>query len=127
MFQPQNSDDETILADEAFHVWDPEWSHPSFIKIPTDISSQAITTVSINRDYDRITPITSDATPLSYNSKFTDRAGNNSLSSTFNKQESLNGTRNLKQQDTQTPSNFVKEERIETMPTTTTQQNISPF
>ena len=72
MFQPQNSDDETILADEAFHVWDPEWSHPSFIKTPTDISSQAITTVSINRDYDRITPITSDATPLSYNSKFTE-------------------------------------------------------
>ena len=35
---------------------------------------------------------------------FTDRTGNNSLNSTFiNTQENLNGTRNLTQQDNQTP------------------------
>ena len=45
-FQPQNSDDETILADEIYYVWDPDWSHPSLINIQTDISSRAITTVS---------------------------------------------------------------------------------
>ena len=82
-FQVQNSDDETILADETYYVWDPGWSHPSFINIPTDISSQIITTVSINRDFVRITPLNIDATPINYNSLFTDREGNNSLNSTF--------------------------------------------
>ena len=35
-FRPQTSDDEIILADPADHVWDPEWSHLLFFKIPTD-------------------------------------------------------------------------------------------
>ena len=57
---------------------------------------------------------------------FTDRTGNKSLlNSTFiNTQKSLNGTKNLTQQDIQTPSHFVNEEIVETMPTTT-QQSIS--
>ena len=38
--------------------------------------------------------------------------------------ENLNGTRNLTQQDIQTPSHFINEEIVQT--TTTTQQSISP-
>ena len=103
------------------YVWDPEWSHPLFIIIPTDISSQAITTVSINRDYVRITPLTIDATPLNYISLFTNRTGNNSLSSIFINEKNLNGTRSLTQQDIQAPSHFIYEEIVETMPTITQQ------
>ena len=40
---------------------------------------------------------------------FIDGTGTNNLKSTFiNPQETLNGTRNLTQQNIQTPSNFVK-------------------
>ena len=75
----------------------------------------------------RITPPTIDATSLYYNAMFTDRTGKNSLNSTFSKtQENLNGTRNLTQQDIQTPSHFINEEVVEIMPTTT-QQSISPI
>ena len=123
-FQPQNLDDETRLADETYYVWDPEWSHPSFINIPTDISSQALTTISVNRVYVRITPFTIEATPIKYNSIFTEREGNNILNFTFINQEFLIGTRNLTQQDIRTPSHYVKEEIVETM-STTTQQSIS--
>ena len=113
------------MADETY-VWDSEWSHPSFISIPTDTSTQAITTISINKDYLRITALTIDATPINYNSIFNDREGNNSSNSTFINQENLNGTKNLTQQDIQSPSNFVNEEIVETMPTTA-QQSISPI
>ena len=51
-------------------------------------------------------PLTIDATPLNYNSFFPERAGNNSLNSSFIDQDNLNGTRNLIQQDIQTPSHF---------------------
>ena len=98
------------MADETYYVWDPEWFHPSFINTPTDISSEVITTISINRDYVRITPLTFDATPINYISKFTDREGNNSLNSISINQKNLNGTRNLTQQDVQTPSHFVNKE-----------------
>ena len=125
-FQPQKSNNETILADETYYVWDPEWSHPSFFNIRTDISSQAITTVSINRAHVRITKLTIYVTHLNHNSIFTDRAGINSLNSVFISQDSLNGTRNLTQQDIQTPTHFVNREIVETMPTTT-QQSISPI
>ena len=124
--QPQNSDIKTILEDETYYVWNPEWSQPSFINLPADISSQVISTISINRDYVRKTPHTIDATPINYNSTFTNREGNNSLISTFIHQEKLNGTRNLTQKDIQTPSHFVNEEIVETMPTPT-QQSISPI
>ena len=51
---------------------------------------------------------------------------NNSLSSTFKKtQETINGTRNLTQQDFPTPSQFVNKEIVETKPTTT-ERSISP-
>ena len=101
IFRPQNTDDETILAEQSDYVWDPEWSHESFINISTDISSQAISTISIHKDYIRVYPLTTDATPLNYNSFFPERAGNNNLNSTFVNQDNLNGTRNLTQQDIQ--------------------------
>ena len=69
-------------------------------------------------------PLTIDATPLNYNSFLPDRRENNSLNSTIVQQENLNGTRNLTQQDIQTPSHFINEETVETI-VITTQQNIS--
>ena len=126
IFHPQKSEDENILADKTNYVWDPEKSHLSFINIPIDNSSQAITTISIIRDYVTITLFTNDATPINYNSILADRQGNNCLNSTFIYQEKLNGTRNLTQQDIQTPSHIVNEEIFETMPTTA-QQSISPI
>ena len=127
-FQPQNSDDETILADETYYVWYPDWSHPLFIDIPTDFSSEAITTVSISRDYVRITPLIIDATLINYNSVFTERARNSrEINSKFINQENLNGTRNLTQQDILSPSFFVNEKIVETIPTTTQQQQIFPI
>ena len=38
-FRPQNTDDETVLAEQSDYVWDPEWSHGSFINMTPDISS----------------------------------------------------------------------------------------
>ena len=55
-----------------------------------------------------------------------DRRENNSLNSTIVQQELLNGTRNLTQQDIQTPSHFINELIIETV-VTTTKQSISPI
>ena len=63
-FRPQNTDDETVQAEQSDYIWDPEWSHELFINIPTDISSQAINTVSIHKDYIRAYPLTVEATPL---------------------------------------------------------------
>ena len=61
-----------------------------------------MTTISINKDYVRITPLTIDAIPINYNSIFTDREGNNSLISTPINQKNCNGTSDLTQQDIQT-------------------------
>ena len=72
----------------------------------------------------RVVPLTIDATPLNYNTFFPDTR-NNSLNSTVIHNENLNGTRNLTQQDIQTPSHFINEEIVQT--TTTTQQSISPI
>ena len=41
-FRPQSSVDEIVIADETDYVWDPDWIHPSFFNITTDISSTAI-------------------------------------------------------------------------------------
>ena len=65
-------------------------SHKSIINIPTDISSQAIITISIQKNYVRVYPLTVDATPLNYNSFFPERTGNDSLNSTFINNENLN-------------------------------------
>ena len=63
----------------------------------TDISIQAITFISLNKDYVRISPLIIDATTLCYDAMFTDGAGNNSLNSIFtNTQANINGTRILK-------------------------------
>ena len=67
-FRLQNSTDHTIIAEQSDYVWDPEWSHPLFLDIPTDISSQAIGTISIDKNYIKVFPLTTDATPLNYNS-----------------------------------------------------------
>ena len=98
-FRPQNTNDETVLAEHSDYVWDPEWSQLLFVNIPTDISSQAISTISLHNDDVEIYPLTVDATPLSYNSFLPERVGNNSLNSTFIQQKHLNGARGLTQQD----------------------------
>ena len=60
-FRPQNSTDDLALAEDSDYV-------KLFINIPTDISSQAICTVSIHKDYIKVYPLTTDETPLNYNS-----------------------------------------------------------
>ena len=49
--RPQNSTDDTALAEDAGYVWNSEWSHTLFINIPTDISRQSIGTITIHKDY----------------------------------------------------------------------------
>ena len=124
-FRPQSTNDDTVLAEQSGYVWDPEWSHPAFINIPQDISSQAISIISFHRDYVKVIPLTIDATPLNYNTFLPDTR-NNSLNSTIIHNENLNGTRNLTQQDIHTPSHFINEEIVQTT-VTTTQQSISPI
>ena len=119
--------DETILAEQTDYVWDPEWSHEPFINIPTDISRQAISTISFHKDYVKVYPLTVDATLLNYNSFIPERTGNNSLNTTFIDQDNLNGTRNFTQQDIQSPSHFTKEEKVETITKTEEQQSLSPI
>ena len=99
----------------------------SFFNILTGITNQAISTISFHKDYVRDYPPTIDATPLNYNSFFPERPANNSLNSTFINNDNLNGTRNLTQQDIQTPSHFVSEEVVETITTTQAQRSISPI
>ena len=124
-FRPQSTNDVTVIAEQSDYFWDPEWSHPLFLNIPVDISSQAINTISIHLDYVNIIPLTIDATPLNYDTFLPDTQ-NNSLNSTVIHHENLNGTRNLTQQDIQTSSHFINEEIVHTT-ATTTQQNISPI
>ena len=83
--------------------------------------------ISVHRDYLRVTPLTTDTTPLNYNAIFNDRTSNNSLNSIFIKtQENLNGTKNLTKQDIKAPSHFVNEEIVQALPKTT-QQKTSPI
>ena len=124
-FRHQSNTDDTVNHEQSDYVWDPDWSHPLFIHFPNAISSQAIDTISIQRNYINIIPLTIDATPLNYNTFLPDTQ-NNSLNSTVIHNEDLNGTRNLTQQDIQTPSQFINEEIIHTT-ITTTQQSISPI
>ena len=125
-FRTQTTNEDAVIAEQSDYIWDPEWSHPLFLNIPIDISSQAISTISIHKDYVKVFPLTIDAKPLNYNSFLPDRRQNNSLSSALVQQENLNGTRNLTQQDIQTPSHFINVEIVETI-VTTTQQSISPI
>ena len=120
-FRPQSTNDDTVIAEQSDYIWDPDWSHPLFLNIPIDISSQAISTITIHKDYLKVIPLTTDATPVNFNSFLPDRRQNNSLNSTLVQQENLNGTRNLTQQDIQTPSHFINEEIVETIVTTTQQ------
>ena len=86
---------------------------------------QAISAITNHKDYTKIYPLTTDATPLNYISFLPDRTQNNTLNSTVIQQENLIETRNLTQQDIQTPSHFANEEVVTTV-ITTTQQSISP-
>ena len=124
-FRPQSTNDDTVIAEQSDYVWDPECSQPAFLNFPADISSQAINTKSFHKDYVKVIPLTIDATPLNYNTFLPDTR-NNSLNSTVIHNENLNGTRNLTQQDIQTPSHFINEEIVQTT-VTTTQQSISPI
>ena len=124
-FQTQSTNDDTVIAEQSDYVWDPEWSHLAYINIPQGISSQAISTIYFHRDYVKVIPLTIDATPLNYNTFLPDTR-NNSLNSTVIHNENLNGTRNLTQQDIETPSHFINEEIVQTT-VTTTQQSISPI
>ena len=100
-------------------------SHPEFLSFPADISSQVISTISFHKDYVKVLPLTIDALPLNYNTFLPDTR-NNSLNSTVIHNENLNGTKNLTQQDIQTPSHFINEEIVQTT-VSTTQQSISPI
>ena len=125
-FRPQSTNDDTVIAEQPDYIWDPDWSHPLFLNIPIYISSQAISTISIHKDYVKTFPLTIDATLLNYISFLPDRRQINSLNSSLVQQENLNGTRNLTQQDIQTPPLFINEEIVETI-VTTTQESISPI
>ena len=116
-FRPQNPNDQIAITEQSDYVWDPEWSHHASINILQSISSQAISTISYQRDYVKVVPLTIDATPLNYNTFLPDTR-NNSLNSTVIHNENLNGTRNLTQQDIQTPSHFIFEEIVQTTTTT---------
>ena len=125
-FRPQNTNDDTVIAEISDYIWDPDWSLPLFLNIPIDISSQAISTISVHKDYLKVFPLTIDAKPINYNSFLPNRRQNIGSNSTLVQQENLKGTRNLTQQDIQTPSRFINEETVETI-VTTTQQSISPI
>ena len=49
-FRPQTTNDDTVIAELSDYIWDPDWSHPLFLNIPIDISSLAISRVSIHKD-----------------------------------------------------------------------------
>ena len=87
--------------------------------------SQAISTISFHTDYVKVIQLTIDATPLNYNIFLPDTR-NNSLNSTVVHNEKPNGTRNLTQQDIQTPSHFINQEIVQTT-VTTALQSISPI
>ena len=61
--RPHSTNDDTVIAEQSDYVWD-----PLFLNFPVDISSQAISTISIHKDYLKIFLLTIDATPLNYNS-----------------------------------------------------------
>ena len=82
-FRPQSTNDDTVIAEQSDYIWDPDWSHPLFLNIPIDILSQAVSTIAIHKDYVKVIPLTTDATPLNYNSFLPDRRQNISLNSTL--------------------------------------------
>ena len=71
-FRPQNTNDDSVIAEQSDYVWDPEWSHPAFLNIPQDISSQAISTIFFHREYVKVIPLTIDTTKYFTNSPKSD-------------------------------------------------------
>ena len=96
-----------------------------YIKSTQYHNSQRAKSIFTNEDYVKVIPLTIDATPLNYKTFLPDTQ-NNSLNLTVIHHENLNGTRNLTQQDIQTPSQFINEEVVQKT-VTTTQQSISPI
>ena len=90
IFRSQSTNDDTAIAEQSGYIWDPDWSHPLFLNIPIGISSQAISTIFIHKDYVKVFPLTIDATTLNYNSFEPERRQNISLNSTLVQQENLN-------------------------------------
>ena len=76
-------DEDTILADKTDYVREPEWYHERFFDIPKCISSSVIETISVNKNYFKVTPLTTDTTPLNYKTMFHDRTIDISLKSTI--------------------------------------------
>ena len=63
--------------------------------IPNDNSSGANATIFVHRDFLRVTPFTTDTTPLNYNAIIPNRTSINSVNSTIIiTQQTLNGTKN---------------------------------
>ena len=124
-FRLQNSADDTVLAEQS----DTIGTLNGLIRY--SLAYQQIFQVKQLAQFPKTktilrNPLTTDATPLNYNSFLPDRTGNNSLNSSLIQQKILKGNRNLTQQDIQTPSHFTSEEVVTTV-ITTTQQSISPI
>ena len=77
--RPQSTNDDTVIAEQSDYIS----SHPFFLKIPIDISSQAISTINFHKDLKKVIPLTIDATPLNLNSFLPVRRQTNSLNSTL--------------------------------------------
>ena len=73
------TNDETILADKTDWVGTPNGRTSFYFNITSDISSAAIAANSVHKDYLRVTPLTTDTTPLNYSTMFIDKTINNSL------------------------------------------------
>ena len=95
-----------------------------FFNIPICFSSAAVATISVHKNFLKVTPLKYDTTSLSYNTMFKDETFKDSLNSKIiNTQEKLNGNMNLAQQSFQTPSKFVNNKIVYAKPTKTKQNN----
>ena len=116
-----------MLLKETNFVWDPEWYRNLIFKMPNDVSSAIIATISVHQGLFKSNSTNNRSILLKYNTIFNDRLIENSLNSPFiSSPEKSNVTTKLTQQDIQTSSCFGNEESVETKPTTT-QQNFSPI
>ena len=122
-FRPQNSNDDTANHRTIRLCLGPRMVSSRIYKLSTINLKSSNRYNILHKRLCRVIPLTIDATPLNYNTFLPDTQ-NNSLNSTVIHNENLNGTRNLTQQDIQTPSHFINEEIVHT---TTTQQSISPI
>ena len=71
------------MADKTDYLWDPEWSHILFFIVPKIVSSTSVATVSLDKDYLKLTPLITNTTHLKFDTLFNDRTSNNSFNSTI--------------------------------------------